>query len=98
LYLWGKLKSVEYANNPHDLEAREQNICEAVYNIQQRELQQVTRNLFKRIQTCLTAEGRHFASCSGCAAAFFSASDAALSQEAADSKINVQSTCTLNTV
>jgi hypothetical protein len=36
--LWGKLKSVVYANNPHDLEALKQNIREAIYNIQQREL------------------------------------------------------------
>jgi hypothetical protein len=35
---------------------------------------------------------------SGCAAAFFSANGAALSQEAADSKINVQLACTLNMV
>jgi trehalose-6-phosphate synthase len=58
--LWGKLKSVAYANNPHDLEALKENIREAIYNIQQRELQQVSRNLFKRIQGCLTAVGRHF--------------------------------------
>jgi hypothetical protein len=58
--MWGKPKSVVYANNPHDLEALKQNIREAIYNIQQHELQQVSRNLFKRIQTCLTAEGRHF--------------------------------------
>jgi hypothetical protein len=58
-YLWGKLKSVVYANSPHDLESRQQNTREAIY-IQQRELQQVSRNLFKRIQACLTAEGRHF--------------------------------------
>jgi hypothetical protein len=45
-----------YANNPHYLEALKQNIPEAIYNIQQCELQQVCRNLFKRIQTCLTAE------------------------------------------
>jgi hypothetical protein len=32
-YLWGKLKSVVYANNPHDLEALKQNICETIYNI-----------------------------------------------------------------
>jgi hypothetical protein len=32
-----------------------------------------------------------------CAAAFFLASGAALSQEVANSKINVQSACTLNT-
>jgi hypothetical protein len=59
-YLWAKLKSVVYANNPHDLEALNQNIREAIHNIQQCELQQVSRNLFKRIQACLTAEGRHF--------------------------------------
>jgi hypothetical protein len=59
-YFWGKLKSAVHANNPHDLEALEQKICEEIYNIQQRELQQVSRNLFKRIQVCLTAEGRHF--------------------------------------
>jgi hypothetical protein len=58
-YLWGKLKSVMYANNPHDMEALKQNIREANYNIQKRELQQVSRNLFKRIQACLTAEGRY---------------------------------------
>jgi hypothetical protein len=53
----GKTQSVVYANNPHDLEALNQNIREAIYNIQQRELQQVSRNRFKRIQACLTAEG-----------------------------------------
>jgi hypothetical protein len=58
--LWGKLKCVVYANNPHDLESLKQNIREAIYNIQQLELQQVPRNLFKRIQACLTAEGRYF--------------------------------------
>jgi hypothetical protein len=42
------------------MEALKQNIREAIYNIQQRELQEVSRNLFKRIQTYLTAEGRHF--------------------------------------
>jgi hypothetical protein len=54
-YLWGKLKSVVYANKPHDVETRKQNIREANDNIQQRELQQVSRNLFKRIQASLTA-------------------------------------------
>jgi hypothetical protein len=39
---WGKLKSVVYANNPHDQESLKQNIREAIYNIQQRELQQVS--------------------------------------------------------
>jgi hypothetical protein len=49
-----------YANNPHYLEALKQNIHEAIYNIQQCELQQVSQNLFKRIQTCLTEEGKYF--------------------------------------
>jgi hypothetical protein len=60
IYLWGRLKSVVHTNNPYDLEALKQNIREAIYNIQQRELQQVSQNAFKRIQACLTAEGRHF--------------------------------------
>jgi hypothetical protein len=30
-----------YAKNPHDLEALKQKICEAIHNIQQRELQVV---------------------------------------------------------
>jgi hypothetical protein len=55
----GKLKNVVYANNPHDPDALIQNIHEAIYNIQQRELQQLSRNLFKRIQECHTAEGSH---------------------------------------
>jgi hypothetical protein len=38
-YLWRKLKSVASANNLHDLKALKQNISEAVYNIQKRELQ-----------------------------------------------------------
>jgi hypothetical protein len=49
-----------HANNPRALEDIKQNIRDAIYNIQQRELQQVSRNLFKRIQACLTAEGTHF--------------------------------------
>jgi predicted PP-loop superfamily ATPase len=39
-------KNFVYGDSPHYLEVLEQ-------NIQQRELQQVTRNLFKRIQACL---------------------------------------------
>jgi hypothetical protein len=48
--LWGNLKIVEYAKNPHDLEALKQKIREAIYNIQHRELQQVSRNLFKNFR------------------------------------------------
>jgi hypothetical protein len=49
-----------YAKNPLDLQALKQNILEAIYNIQQHELQQVFCNLFNWIQACLTAEGRLF--------------------------------------
>jgi hypothetical protein len=49
-YLWGRLKSVVYANNEHDLDVLKQNIHEAIYNIQQRDSQQVFQNLFKQIQ------------------------------------------------
>jgi hypothetical protein len=45
----GKTEKDFYANNPHDLEALKENIREAIYNVQQRELQQVSRNL-KRIE------------------------------------------------
>jgi hypothetical protein len=38
------------------------------------------------------------ATCTGRAAAFFSASGPSLSQEVADGKINVQSACPLNTM
>jgi hypothetical protein len=34
------------------------NICEEIYNILRHELQQVSQNLFKRIQACITAEGK----------------------------------------
>jgi hypothetical protein len=54
------LSLIVYVNNLHDLEALKQNIREAIYNTQQCELQQVSQNLLKRIQACLTAEGRHF--------------------------------------
>jgi hypothetical protein len=43
-------------------------------------------------------EVKMYASSSGHAAVFFSAGGTALSQEVADSKINVQSACALNTV
>jgi hypothetical protein len=49
-----------YANNPHHLEALKQNIREAIYNIQQSELQNVFRNPFKRIQACHTTDSKHF--------------------------------------
>jgi hypothetical protein len=55
----GKTQNVVHTNSAHEVDALKQNIREVIYNIQQRQFQQVSRNLFKRIQTCLTAEGRH---------------------------------------
>jgi hypothetical protein len=44
-YLWGKLKSVLYAHNPHDLEPVQQNIRDATNNIQQRILQRFPKSV-----------------------------------------------------
>jgi hypothetical protein len=60
LHLWGKLKNVMYASNPHHLEALKQNIRDVVYNIQHCEFQKLSHDLFKRILACLIVEGRHF--------------------------------------
>jgi hypothetical protein len=46
----GENSSVLYVNNPRDLEALKWNIREAVYNIQQREFQQVSQHLFKEFR------------------------------------------------
>jgi hypothetical protein len=92
------------------LEVLKENIPEAFYNIQQCEFQQVSWNLFKRIQAGLTADimnifyhGQYNINYyiwliinkrrKQCVLALFSASGAALSQEVADGKINVQLAC-----
>jgi hypothetical protein len=56
----GKIKNCCVCQKSTLREALKQNICEAIYNIQKRELQQVSRNLFKKMQARLTAEGRNF--------------------------------------
>jgi hypothetical protein len=56
-HLLEKLKSVVYANNPHDLEALIQNIREAIYSIQQLALQRVSQNQFKHIQLHVSQQG-----------------------------------------
>jgi hypothetical protein len=55
----GKSQKYYVCQHPHDLEALKQNIREAIYIIQQRDLQQVSLNPFKRIQACHTTEGKH---------------------------------------
>jgi hypothetical protein len=59
-YLWEKLGSVVYTNNPHDLEAPKQNIREELYNIQQRELLQVSQNLFNLMASCLNTNTAYY--------------------------------------
>jgi hypothetical protein len=50
-YLWGKLKTVVYGNNPRDVKDLKDSVCDALSN--------GNSNKFKRTQTRLTAEGRH---------------------------------------
>jgi inhibitor of nuclear factor kappa-B kinase subunit alpha len=59
-YLWGNLKDKVYSNNPHTLVELMQSICETISSIEVRELKLVSNNLFKRLEACLRAEGRHF--------------------------------------
>ncbi|KAJ4442965.1 hypothetical protein ANN_04601 [Periplaneta americana] len=52
-YLWGKLKSQVYSNNPHTLEELQQNIENAIAAIPQAELLRVSHNFMKRAQRCI---------------------------------------------
>jgi hypothetical protein len=58
--LWVNLKDKVYSNNPHTLEKLKQKIHETVASIEVNELKLVSNNLFKRLEVCLRAEGRHF--------------------------------------
>jgi hypothetical protein len=59
-YLWGNLKDKEYSNNSHTLVERKQSIQETSSSIEVSELKLVSNNIFKRLEACLSAEGRHF--------------------------------------
>ena len=59
-YLWGNLKSKVYANNPRDLEALKENIRNEIFSINRDYLQEVSRNLFRRVRGCLSNGMRHF--------------------------------------
>ncbi|PSN46547.1 hypothetical protein C0J52_19601, partial [Blattella germanica] len=59
-YLWGKLKSVVYANNPHTLDELKENIRQEIRNISRDELLKVSANVLKRCEACLNARGHHF--------------------------------------
>jgi hypothetical protein len=59
-YLWGNLKDKVYSYNPHTLVELKQSIRETISSIEVSELKLVSNNIFKRFETCLRAEGRHF--------------------------------------
>jgi hypothetical protein len=59
-YLWGDLKDKVYSNNPHTLVDLKQSIRETISSIEVSELKLVSNNLFKRLEACIRAEGRHF--------------------------------------
>jgi hypothetical protein len=59
-YLWGNLKDKVYSNNPHTLVELKQSIRETIPSVEVSELELVSNNIFKRLEACLRAEGRHF--------------------------------------
>jgi hypothetical protein len=59
-YLQGNPKDEVYSNNPHTLVERKQSIRETISSIEVSELKLVSNSIFKRLEACLRAEGRHF--------------------------------------
>jgi hypothetical protein len=58
--VWGNLKNKVYSNNLHTLVELKQSIRETILSIEVSELKLVLNNIFKRLEACLRAEGRHF--------------------------------------
>jgi hypothetical protein len=48
------------SNNPRTLVERKQSIRETISSVEVSELKLVSNNIFKRLEACLRAEGRHF--------------------------------------
>jgi inhibitor of nuclear factor kappa-B kinase subunit alpha len=59
-YLWGNLKDKVCSNNPRTLVELKQSTRETISSIEVSELKLVSNNIFKRLEACLRAEGRHF--------------------------------------
>jgi hypothetical protein len=59
-YLLGNLKDKVYSNNLHTLDELKQSNRETVTCIEASELKLVSNSIFKRLEACLRAEGRHF--------------------------------------
>jgi hypothetical protein len=59
-FLWGHLKEIVYQENPHTLEDLRNNITNAVQGITADVLRLVSRNMCRRMQSCLQQNGGHF--------------------------------------
>jgi hypothetical protein len=59
-YLWGNLKDKVYSNNPRTLVEFKESIRETISSIEVSELKLLSNNIFKRLEACLRAEGKHF--------------------------------------
>ena len=59
-YLWGKLKSQVYSNNPHTLEELQQNIQNSIDAIPQAELTRVSHGLINPAPRCIEVNRGHF--------------------------------------
>jgi hypothetical protein len=59
-YLWGNIKDKVYSTNNHTLVKLKQSIRETISSIEVSELKLVSNNIFKSLEACLKAEGRHF--------------------------------------
>lgn len=59
-FLWNRLKSVVYEHQPTSLNHLKRNIVEAVQNIRLEEVQRVHENIVKRVDNCITVDGKHF--------------------------------------
>ncbi|XP_069695687.1 uncharacterized protein [Periplaneta americana] len=59
-YLWCSLKDKVYKSNPRTLDELQSNIREEIANISEAELQRVNKNVLRRYNACLAANGEHF--------------------------------------
>lgn len=59
-FLWGYLKDKVYLNKPSSIDELKQEITAAINEITPEMLQNVFGNFFKRMNSCETAQGKHF--------------------------------------
>jgi hypothetical protein len=58
-YVWENLKRKVYKNNPHSIEAVQNEITCVIGSITVDQLQKVSHNLFTRCEACMQTEGGH---------------------------------------